>query len=70
MKDGMSLWRERVGSYWNEAIRYLRLIANSGFLFTVYVLLLIGSVYYSRLLDSLPESFRRSGYSLYYTAGS
>ncbi|WP_100371936.1 ABC transporter permease [Bacillus sp. FJAT-45037] len=57
MKDGMTLWRERVGAYWNEAIRYLRLIGNSGFLFTVYFLFLIGSYYYSQLLQELPESF-------------
>ncbi|WP_368505512.1 ABC transporter permease [Alkalihalophilus sp. As8PL] len=53
----MTLWKERVGAYWNEAIRYLRLIGNSGFLFTVYFLILIGSFYYSQLLQELPESF-------------
>lgn len=57
MRDGMTLWRERLRAYWNEAIRYLRLIGNSGFLFTVYVLIIIGSYYYSVLLDWLPESF-------------
>lgn len=57
MRDGMTLWNERVRDYWNEAIRYLRLIGNSGFLFTVYVLIIIGSYYYSVLLDWLPESF-------------
>ncbi len=51
------LWRERVSSYWNEAIRYLRLIFNSGFLFTIYVLIIIGSYYYSQMLDWLPETF-------------
>lgn len=57
MKDGMTLWRTRVNAYWNEAIRYLRLIGNSGFLFTVYVLIIIGSYYYSLLLDWLPPTF-------------
>ncbi|WP_332694153.1 ABC transporter permease [Halalkalibacter lacteus] len=57
MKDGMMLWRERVSSYWNMAIRYLRLIGNSGFLFTVYVLIIIGSYYYSVFLDWLPDTF-------------
>ncbi|MFC0561794.1 ABC transporter permease [Halalkalibacter alkalisediminis] len=57
MKDGMTLWRERVSAYWNMAIRYLRLIGNSGFLFTLYVLIIIGSYYYSVLLDWLPDSF-------------
>ncbi|MDV2886904.1 ABC transporter permease [Alkalihalophilus pseudofirmus] len=57
MRDGMTLWRERISSYWNEAIRYLRLIGNSGFLFTVYFLILIGSFYYSQALEELPEAF-------------
>ncbi|GAE35681.1 ABC transporter permease [Halalkalibacter akibai] len=57
MKDGMTLWRERVNAYWNMAIRYLRLIGNSGFLFTLYVLIIIGSYYYSVLLDWLPDTF-------------
>ncbi|ARK29175.1 ABC transporter permease [Halalkalibacter krulwichiae] len=57
MNDGMTLWRERVNAYWNMAIRYLRLIGNSGFLFTVYVLIIIGSYYYSVFLDWLPHSF-------------
>ncbi|WP_227937856.1 ABC transporter permease [Alkalihalobacillus deserti] len=57
MKDGMTLWRERISAYWNMAIRYLRLIGNSGFLFTLYVLIIIGSYYYSIFLDWLPETF-------------
>ncbi|KYG31837.1 ABC transporter permease [Alkalihalobacillus trypoxylicola] len=57
MDNSMSLWKGRVSTYWNEAIRYLRLIANSGFLFTVYVLILIGSSYYSQILKELPEQF-------------
>ncbi|MDT8862015.1 ABC transporter permease [Alkalihalobacillus sp. MEB130] len=57
MNDGMTLWKERVSAYWNMAIRYLRLIGNSGFLFTVYVLIIIGSYYYSVFLDWLPETF-------------
>jgi ABC-2 type transport system permease protein len=57
MKDGITLWKERVSTYWNMAIRYLRLIGNSGFLFTLYVLIIIGSYYYSILLDWLPDTF-------------
>ncbi|GAE25891.1 ABC transporter [Halalkalibacter wakoensis JCM 9140] len=57
MKNGMTLWKERVSAYWNMAIRYLRLIGNSGFLFTLYVLIIIGSYYYSVFLDWLPETF-------------
>lgn len=57
MRDGMTLWRERVSAYWNMAIRYLRLIGNSGFLFTLYLLIIIGSYYYSVFLDWLPDTF-------------
>lgn len=51
------LWNKRVKEYWNMAIRYLRLIGNSGFLFTIYLAIIIGSYYYSELLKWLPEKF-------------
>ncbi|WP_026672489.1 ABC transporter permease [Alkalihalobacterium bogoriense] len=57
MKSVESLWSVRVKDYWNMAIRYLRLIGNSGFLFTIYLLLIIGGYYYSVLLDWLPPQF-------------
>ncbi len=57
MKDGMTLWNERVKAYWQETLRYLRLIGNSGFLFTIYILVIIGSYYYSVLLKWLPDNF-------------
>ncbi|MBB5173231.1 ABC transporter permease [Texcoconibacillus texcoconensis] len=52
-----SLWSKRVKEYWRMAIRYLRLIGNSGFLFTVYILIVFGSYYYGIFLDELPASF-------------
>ncbi|WP_100406549.1 ABC transporter permease [Bacillus solitudinis] len=61
MKEGMMLWRERLSTYWNEASRYLKLIFNSGFLFTVYILFILGSYYYSQLLEWLPETFPAVG---------
>ncbi|UTW70049.1 ABC transporter permease [Anaerobacillus sp. HL2] len=36
---------------------YLRLIGNSGFLFTIYIAIVVGSFYYSELLKWLPNSF-------------
>ncbi|WP_096201470.1 ABC transporter permease [Bacillus sp. FJAT-45350] len=56
MNDVKDLWNIRVKEYWNEAIRYLRLIGNSGFLFTIYLLIIIGGYYYSVFLSWLPES--------------
>ncbi|MDY7221716.1 ABC transporter permease [Halalkalibacterium halodurans] len=57
MTEGIQLWKKRAVGYWTEASRYLRLIANSGFLFTLYLLFIIGSYYYSVLLKWLPPTF-------------
>lgn len=57
MKDGKSIWKERATTYWEKAARYLRLIFNSGFLFTIYILVIVGSYYYSVLLNTLPPHF-------------
>lgn len=51
------MWRERRGAYWNEAIRYLRLIGNSGFMFSIYVAFILTAYYYSVFLKWLPETF-------------
>ncbi|WP_408009512.1 ABC transporter permease [Pseudalkalibacillus sp. A8] len=55
--DVNTLWRERASSFWNMAIRYLRYIGNSGFLFSVYVGIILGSYYYGQVLMVLPEAF-------------
>lgn len=52
-----TLWKERANEFWSMAIRYLRYIGNSGFLFSVYVSIIIGSFYYGKLLKALPENF-------------
>ncbi|MDE5414982.1 ABC transporter permease [Alkalihalobacterium chitinilyticum] len=57
MKDVGQLWSSRLKSYWEIAIRYLRLIGNSGFLFTIYLLIIVGSYYYRHFLDWLPQTF-------------
>ncbi|HEX6922900.1 MAG TPA: ABC transporter permease, partial [Bacillales bacterium] len=51
------MWRERRSEYWNEAMRYLRLIGNSGFMFSIYVAFILGAYYYSIFLDWLSPSF-------------
>lgn len=55
--NALNLWQDRVQSYWREAGRYLKLIGNSGFLFTVYFLFIVGSYYYQQILEQLPEQF-------------
>lgn len=57
MNNVMNLWNTRRQEYWTLAIKYLRLIGNSGFLFTIYILFLFGSYYYGQFLEWLPETF-------------
>lgn len=57
MTDVAQIWKERAISYWNEAIRYLKLMANSGLLLAVYFLIIIGGYYYQQWLQWLPEDF-------------
>src|SRR5690554_85803 len=65
MLTEMDLWKKRRSEYWTMAIKYLKLIGNSGFLFTIYLLLVFGSYYYGQLLLWLPESFPAT---LFFTA--
>ncbi|SDI84660.1 ABC transporter permease [Natribacillus halophilus] len=53
----VDLWRERFRNYWNEAIRYIRLMANSGLAVATLGILLIIGVYYQSFLDWLPADF-------------
>lgn len=57
MINVQELWTKRRSDYWTMAMRYLRLIANSGFLFTIYLLFVFGSYYYGQFLQWLPETF-------------
>lgn len=57
MKDMDQIWLERRSAYWNEAVRYLRLIANSGFMFSLYVAFILTVYYYSAFIHWLPASF-------------
>ncbi|MBU9720717.1 MULTISPECIES: ABC transporter permease [Bacillaceae] len=57
MIDEKGLWTRRRSEYWEMAIKYLKLIGNSGFLFTIYLLFVFGSYYYGQFLEWLPETF-------------
>ncbi|SER96249.1 ABC transporter permease [Salisediminibacterium halotolerans] len=57
MNDIVSLFDRRRSDFWQIAVRYLRLIGNSGFLFTIYLLFIFGSYYYGQFLQWLPETF-------------
>lgn len=57
MMDMDQTWLERRSAYWNEAVRYLRLIANSGFMFSLYVAFILTVYYYSSFIHWLPNSF-------------
>ncbi|SFL63912.1 ABC transporter permease [Salibacterium qingdaonense] len=51
-----SLWKDRVQTFWNQAVRYLRLIGNSGFMFSLYALFLAGGYFYPSFMEWLPSS--------------
>nr|WP_281419801.1 ABC transporter permease [Evansella tamaricis] len=57
MIDEKKLWSRRKRGYWEMAIKYLKLIGNSGFLFTIYLLFVFGSYYYGQFLEWLPQTF-------------
>ncbi|MFC4619093.1 ABC transporter permease [Camelliibacillus cellulosilyticus] len=57
MEQIADLWEQRRGQFWTEASRYLRLLANSGFMFTIYFIILISGVYYQRWLAGLSADF-------------
>lgn len=57
MLTEIDLWNKRRSEYWTMAIKYFRYIANSGFLFTIYLLIIFGAYYYGQFLQWLPESF-------------
>ncbi|UTR14224.1 ABC transporter permease [Salipaludibacillus sp. LMS25] len=57
MNDVIKLWSKRRSDYWTMAVKYLKLIGNSGFLFTLYLLFVFGSYYYGQFLQWLPDAF-------------
>lgn len=57
MSEVKDIWEKRAKAYWQEAMRYFILMANSGLLFTIYFLIIVGGYYYQQILEWLPESF-------------
>lgn len=57
MMNSRKLWYERFQAFLNVFVRYMRLIANSGLLFSFIFSLIFGSYYYSLLIKQIPEPF-------------
>ncbi|EGL82831.1 ABC transporter EcsB [Caldalkalibacillus thermarum TA2.A1] len=53
--DVEQLARNRIQEFVTEAVRYWQLIASSGLLFTVVVLLIIGMIYYDQIVAWIPD---------------
>src|SRR5699024_7409266 len=51
------LWQERFQTFLNLFLQYMRLIGNSGLLFSLLFLLIFSSYYYSLLIQQIPNSF-------------
>jgi ABC-2 type transport system permease protein len=51
------LYSERRAAWRSITIRYTKLVANSGFAFSLYLALLVGGVYYQKALKTLPPHF-------------
>ncbi|RSL29514.1 ABC transporter permease [Salibacterium salarium] len=56
MMDVNHLWGDRIKAFWNEAIRYLRLLGNSGFMFSLYALFIAGGYFYPSFIEWLPDT--------------
>ncbi|EIT85846.1 Ecs exoprotein ABC transporter permease [Fictibacillus macauensis ZFHKF-1] len=51
------LWKKRRDHYLTIALKYFRLIGNSGFMLSLYILFVTGSFYYAQILKQLPDQF-------------
>lgn len=51
------LYPKRRQEWTSTTFRYLKLVGNSGFMFSLYMALLIGGVYYQKALKALPLIF-------------
>lgn len=52
-----NLYETRKQEWTRTTLRYTKLAANSGFMFSLYMALMIGGVYYQKALKSLPPHF-------------
>lgn len=55
--NSLQLWKERFQHFLSAFLRYQRLIANSGLIFSFVLLVIFGSYYYSLLIKQIPDSF-------------
>ncbi|MFC7372849.1 ABC transporter permease [Fictibacillus iocasae] len=57
MMDMKKIWTVRRNAYFTESLRYFQLMASSGLIVSMFLLIVIGSIYYARLIKVLPEDF-------------
>ncbi|WP_085521987.1 ABC transporter permease [Tuberibacillus sp. Marseille-P3662] len=57
MGSVIAIWQRRRSDYWQMALRYLKLLGNSGFMFGLYILILLGGYYYQQWIATLDSSF-------------
>lgn len=55
--NSSQLWKERFHAFFHKFLRYMRLIGNSGLIFSFILLVIFGSYYYSLLIKQIPEPF-------------
>ncbi|RBW69316.1 ABC transporter permease [Bacillus taeanensis] len=55
--ESLQLWHSRRRACWNENLRYMRLIGNSGFMMSLLFAIIFGSYYYSLLVKMIPDFF-------------
>jgi len=55
--NGSQLWKERFQQFLSKFLRYMRLIGNSGLIFSFVMIVIFGSYYYSLLIKQIPETF-------------
>jgi len=52
-----TLWSRRLSEHWQMTSRYLKLLSNSGFMFTLYILVIGGGYFYQQWVKGLPKNF-------------
>ncbi|GGE44495.1 protein EcsB [Pullulanibacillus camelliae] len=57
MEKVETLWSRRLSEHWQMTSRYLKLLSNSGFMFTLYILIIGGGYFYQQWVKGLPTTF-------------
>lgn len=57
MIDVKKLWTKRRNAHLTQMLKYFSLMANSGLIVSLILLIVIGSIYYAKLLQALPDDF-------------